>query len=255
MRITLRDRTGRQPDREVEGVGVQKIHRVAGNFAVGFAGNIDAGFRMVAGLEQAIRETVPPDHGLNEPGRFLHLWARRVRFVWKNRLPDNEKQGGCDLLAVIARPPVNNGLTWPTDGWIMRHPDFKPERIPRREARSIGSGEHVDEYARELEKLGGEFMQLQTFEVAAWQETGGVLFPIALVLTDLIQKHEQPGISPHLHLCSVRWGQIEIATNDRDTFSEGQPVPDLRMPTVARNPTEWQALKRDHGLADLLAIA
>jgi hypothetical protein len=126
-RITLRDPTGRLPDREIE--GVQKVHAISGNIAIGFAGNIDTGLKMVGDARWNIAQAIPPDTMLEQPTRFLLHWRRRLRWAWA-RLSERERAGDCALLWLGALPSIApTGMT-PTVGWIVRSPDFEPEHIP-----------------------------------------------------------------------------------------------------------------------------
>jgi hypothetical protein len=254
VRVTLSNPDRQRPDRELQGGGVQKIHAVSGNIAVGFAGNVDTGMLMVGDMARCIRLAIPPGTLLTEPSRFLLKWARRALHHWEHSLDARARSGGCDLLAIAALPrrvpevPINA-----TVGWIMRSPRFDPERIPNRTARSIGSGEHVPEYAAELEALGRDFGNLVTFDTMYFDAIGGPVTPIAVALADAIEKRAAPGISPHLVVCSVRFGEIAFGTNDVEGLSPG--APSRTMPPIATTWAEWQSLKRQRGLADRLAVA
>jgi hypothetical protein len=219
---------------------------------MGFAGNIDTGLKMIGDARWNIGQAIPRNTMLEQPSRFLLHWRRRLRWAWANRLSDRERAGDCALLWMGALPTiVPSGLT-PTVGWIVRSPDFELERIPNRTARSIGSGSHVAEYAAELEALTDEYGDLLRWEVGPWPQLGGAAMPITLAVSEAIERHAAPGISPHLVVCSVRWGAIEIGTNDRLGFSPSGPA--RVMPPIARNWAEWQTFKQQHGLADLLAL-
>jgi hypothetical protein len=248
VRVTLVNPETHRPVREFE--GVRKIYPVAPNIAIGFAGNIDAGFRMVGDLEWNLRNAVPAGHALEQPSRFLFAWRRRARWGWRERIDAAEKAGGCSLLVIGALPP--NGPFVPTVGYILRAPEFEAERIPPRHAASIGSGAHVAEYAAELERLGAEWFELAQFDIAGFEGMGGPLTPMAASLSETIEEHLEPGISPHLHLCSVRFGEIQFGTNDVVGLSRG--APNRTMPPVADSYAEWQAFKVQHGFGDLLAL-
>jgi hypothetical protein len=253
VRITIRDPSGRRPDREIE--GVQKIHQIDHNIVVGFAGNIDAGFGMVMNMARSISLSIPKGTLLTEPSKFLFKWARRARHAWAHSVPASEKEGGCALLAIVAPRPPSDTPSRPTKGWTMRSPDFQPERIAPRTAGSIGSGAHVPAYAAELERLGEEFFNLSTFEIQAFEGMGGPLTPIMAVLSETIEQHEAPGVSPHLVACSVRWGDIRWTTNDQVLLRDDGNQVVRQMPPIVQTLQQWRQFKRSHGLADLLALA
>jgi hypothetical protein len=248
VRITLRDRQGRVPDREIE--GVRKIHEISPNIAMGFAGNVDTGFKMVGDLRATVAASIPPNTMLTEPSRFLLKWARRTRHAWR-LLDAAERVGGCELVAIAALPPV--GPTTPTAGWILRAPQFEPERILHRRAASIGSGAHVNEYASGLERIEDDFPGLLAFVVSGFAGIGGPLLPLAVVISEVIEGHEAPGISPHLIICSVRFGAVELSTNDVQGMSPN--ATSRTMPPIAHTFSDWQVFKADHGLADAVAVA
>lgn len=250
VRITLHDRTGSTPDREVE--GVQKIHAIAPNIAMGFAGNVDTGMLMVGDMARSVRLSIPEGTMLTQPSRHLLHWRRRARWAWQNRLSDRDRAGGCALLWIGALPP--NGPFGPTVGWILRAPEFQLERIPSRTAQAIGSGEHVPEYAAELEALAEDVPSLFQFEVQGFDAVGGPAVAITTVITEALDQHRVPGISPHLVICTVRWGEVGFATNDRVMYRADEEPEVRAMPPIARTWDEWQAFKEEHGLADLLAV-
>ena len=250
VRITLRDPSGARPDREVD--GVRKIYPVAPNIAMGFAGNIDTGLRLVNDFGAMMQRSVPPGHVTYEPSRAILGWARYARYHWTKTLTSRERAGGCALAIVAALP--HTGPFTPTVGYTLRAPDFRPEPIPRGRAVSIGSGSQVDAYVAELEKLATDDFELAQFETMYWDHTGGAGMAVSISISDAIEKHMAPGISPHLYICSVRCGTIEIGTNDRIALTPG--VESRVMPAVAESLAEWQEWKDEHGLAaELVGLA
>jgi hypothetical protein len=247
VRVTLVDRVTGRSLREFE--GVQKVYPVAANMAMGFAGNIDAGLTLVGDLTRNVAHVVPEGHAFDQPSRFLFAWRRRARWAWREVFDETLRAGGCSLLWIGALPH-DGGPFQPTVGYVLRAPGFEPERIAPRTAEAIGSGAHIREYAAELVRLGEEWFELAQFEVAGLNEGGGVLIPMATIISELIEERLPSGISPHLHLCSVRFGEVSIGTNDVRGFGR----PDRTMPLVAETYAQWQAMKEEQGIADLLAV-
>ena len=203
---------------------------------------------MVGDVQAFVRNSIPAGYATYEPSRLIFKWLRRARHHWRHTVPAEERVGGCSLLFIVATP---SRVLNPTFGYFVHAPAFEPEPIPGRTARSIGSGAHVEEYAAELERLGEEWLDLLQFDFKPFP--GGPLIPIALALSEVIEKHSRPGVSPHLHLCSVRFGEVVIATNDIEGLSPG--APSRTMPAVAETYEEWCALKDRLRLAQLVAVA
>lgn len=247
VRITLRDPSGKRPDEERE--GVRKVYPVAPNIAMGFAGNIDAGLKLVSDFAVMMRRSVPDGHVTYEPSRAIFKWARRARHHWANTMPNKERDGGCALIFVAALTPT--GPFTRTVGYTLHAPDFTPNPIPAGKARSIGSGAHVPEYISELEKLAADDFELVQFETMYWDHTGGAGMAVSVAVSEAIDKHTVPGISPHLHICSVRFGAVEIGTNDREALTPG--VESRIMPPVVESWNEWLEWKEEHGVAGVLA--
>jgi hypothetical protein len=64
------------------------------------------------------------------------------------------------------------------------------------------------------------------------------------VIQQTIEKNPDPAVSPHVHVCTVRRGAIEITTSDHNrTWSSGE-VTEWRMPPVATTWSEFDTLTR-----------
>jgi hypothetical protein len=241
VRITVRYADGRQ--REIE--GVRKVYSVAPNIAMGFAGNIDAGFRMVSDFAVFIGNSVPPGHMTYEPSRAIFCWLRRARYHWATTLTKHQTEGGCELIFMAALP--TNGPLASTAGYIARAPGFEPHPIEAGTAVSIGLGSQIPEYAAALVALAVD-PELMQFETMYWDHVGGAGMAVSAAISDAIDERAVPGISPHLHICSVRFGQIEIGTNDRIALTPG--VASRVMPAVVEGWEEWSGWKKAQRLAD-----
>jgi hypothetical protein len=67
---------------------------------------------------------------------------------------------------------------------------------------------------------------------------GGTLTILGVELTQLIEDHKPSNISPHLHLCFVTRGGLDIYPNNYTRHaSASAPRVDFRMPKVA---TTWE---------------
>jgi hypothetical protein len=214
VRISVRHADGR----EAEYDGVQKVFGVAPNIAVGFAGNIDTAFKMIGDFAEFMRASVPDGYVTYQPSRAIFKWARRARFGWTNWLSGPERRGSCSLIFIAALQPA--GPFTPTVGYVVREPAFTPHPIPPGHARSIGSGSQIAAYTAAIEDLAGdrEILQFETFH---WDAIGGAGLAVGLAVSDAIDSATVSGISPHLHICSVRYGEVRISTNDREALTPG----------------------------------
>jgi hypothetical protein len=246
VRVTLRFGNGAIEERE----GVRKIHAVAPNIAIGFAGGVDIGLKMVGDFKAYIARSVPPGYMTYEPSRAFMKWSRRIRHHWEATVPESDKQGGCQLVVVAALP--STGPFTKTVAYVLEEPDFELQPIPAMTAVSIGSGSMVGEYRSALEGLANDH-ELFQFETMYWDHIGGAGMAVSMAIDDAINARPVRGISPHLHICSVRWGAIEIGTNDRHALTPG--VPSRVMPPVAESWKEWLEWKNANGLAEAGSFA
>jgi len=216
--------------RRREGESVQKIHTLTNNIAIGFAGNIDTALRMIGDASRYIGS--PAGMMPEQPSRYLFAWARRARWIWHNHLGDRERSSGVAFMWMGALPTQAPGIVGVTMAWIVRSPDFEPVRIPTRSAWSIGSGAHIEQYVDELYALEDNFPNIIQFEAGPWVQLLGAALPIFVSISDVIERHMQPGISPHLVICSVQWGRVDFTTNDREALTPG--APSRQMPPIAQ---------------------
>lgn len=246
IRISLQYADGRTAECE----GVQKIYAVSQSIGAGFAGNIETGFRMIGDMGGMLARSVLPGTLTTEPSRFIAKWSGRARHHWANTLTPHDREGCCELLVVAALPQP--GPFARTVAYTLRAPTFEPQRIPDRTAASIGSGGDVPEYRAEVERLADDFKELIQFDTMYWPH--GPAPMVAIGLSDAIEAEMAPGISPHLHICSVRFGEVTVFSNDRQALTPG--AQSRVMPPVAAGWQGWQEWKRRHGLpASAVAVA
>ena len=231
--------------------GILKIHQVGRWLAVGFAGNVEAGFMMVDDLRHYLSEV--PDEAMVRPGFITWHWARRVRYAYR-RLPERLRRGGCELLLVGASPPEKSPFSI-THGYILRAPEFGLEIIPPQKARSIGSGSKVPEYVAALEGLFAtrrdafEIMQFET------HRTGGSLWALSMSVSDAIEQKREASVSEHLVLCFVRAGEVLWTNNDREVLTPGTAIASRTMPPIATNLADFRVLAGEHRFAAADAVA
>lgn len=222
--------------------GVQKIHEVAPNILMGFAGSIYLGFKCVADFSKFV--------GPNPTRRFVHLdgaladWSEDLRAAWRNsrQVPPEEAKSGCQLLFLSVHPTENVGgmSSWPvTSGLVVRAPDFDIEEIRAKEVRSIGSGSQRPEYLEELEGLASRWVDVANFASAPVGGLGHLL--VASTLQDALQRTPLQGVGASLHTGSVtRDGGVHVSA--LQVWGLGSGIPSLTMPPVARTWNEFLSM-------------
>ena len=215
--------------------GVQKVHPVAQNLAVAFAGSVVAGFRLTADLAHSLSAIESGD--VWSPARVATWWPRRLRAAWAS-LPPSERAGGCDLLLAGAWPAT--GPFSHSDGYRFTAPDFALQRLPRAEASSIGSGAAVGVYQDMIETFADDWSQLAQFSLQPFP--GGPAGPMSAVLGELIANNPEATVSTQLVFCL-------IGADKSSVYTVTSPRPELTTPPLAATLSEFQEFCRERGLA------
>jgi hypothetical protein len=172
-------------------------------------------------------------------------WYRRARRFFRQAGEDVKRLGSAVmLLGVSARQHIGLPGAALTTVAIMRSPDFVPQFLTPGTVDSIGCGALVAAYAKTLRDF--------TTEPFFWQAE--LMYPgansygrmLRHVIQQKIENHPEASVSPHLHLCIVRRGAVDITTSDHDTalYPSGQLV-EWRMPRIATTWTEFETMTRE----------
>ena len=218
--------------------GVQKVHPVAQNLAVAFAGSVVAGFTLVEDLARSL-SGIEPGH-VWSPAPFANQWQRRLRGIW-GQLPRNVRDAGCKLLLVGARPATGTPFALAhSDAYRFAAPDFELVRLPRGQATSIGSGAEVAAYRDMIETFADEWHELAQFALQPFP--GGPGGPMSVVLGELIRDNPELTVSTQLVFCLVgaRATTVHTVTS---------PRPELTTPPLADTLSDFHELCRRHSLA------
>lgn len=235
IRVTWRD--GRPPLD-----CLQKIYPVGRFIAAGFAGSVEFGFWAINDLRRYLYADDP--QGAWIPGWVAFHWYRRARRVFAHA-PESIKQLGAQLTLLGVSPNVDVGIP----GWarstvaVMRSPDFVPRILKPEAVESIGSGALVDLYVDMLRKLGGN-RSLWQMEVGA---PGGYAYAVQHSVQRTIEQHPEATVSPHVHWCVVRRGEIRIGTSDHSRISASGERTEWKMPPVATTWRQFQAMVQAAG--------
>jgi hypothetical protein len=212
---------------------LQKIYPVGRFVALGFSGSVQIGFAMVDRLADLL-VTAPGEAWDTEI--VAQWWPEQARLVFDG-FPEKARNGKSSLMMLSVHPNRDNGAFPLPFAHIFRSPNFNPIPIRTNDAASIGSGTQVDACRETLERLcNDEEHRLELMQMA--QVKDGILQVLGLDFAQLLEKAQPKGISPHMHLCAVRRGEIAIAPNDYTRFEDSGPVA-FTMPKVA---TSWLGL-------------
>lgn len=217
---------------------VQKIYPVGADIAAAFAGSVRLGFDFIEDLRICLGHLEDPSRAW-KPRAVATLWHRRARRLY-GKAPDSVKKLSAQIMLLGVSPREHIGLPGLALATvaIMRSPQFIPRLLQTATIDSIGSGGDVTVYADMLRRI--------STEPSLWQAE--MSFPGAYgkmvrhVLQQTIEKNPDPGVSPHVHLCTVRRGEIEITTSDYDRSWSSGKVTEWRMPPVATTWAEFETM-------------
>lgn len=211
--------------------------------AVGFAGSVKIGFRMISELKGLIRE-----RELWTQEEIADLCSKRSCEIFQNSLTQ-EKECGCALM-LIGVLPTETTQRFP--GWSLpnqpprfvpkpfvccfRNEKFEPEFAYDGEVASIGCGSSVEAYKKLLGNLSDQPSNPSFLRRA--READSVKLWLWFNVTSKSVEAPQPGISPHFHVCTAFADSVEIVGG----HSIGP------MPKVATSFEEFEQMANDFGL-------
>lgn len=230
---------------------LQKIYPVGRYIAAGFAGSVKFGFWAVSDLQRLLYVGDPRMAWV--PGKVVFKWYRHARRAFKYA-PDSVKDLGAQLMLVGVSPTADLGIRGyarPTVA-ILRAPDFFPCLLKINAVEAIGSGATIGIYVRAVESLNSDSNPLLKAEVGM---RGGYAIAIMHVIRMTIQDHPEATVSPHVHVCLVRRGEIRISNSDTTVYPRNGPPIKIRMPPVATTWPEFERLCQDAGADAIAATA
>jgi hypothetical protein len=115
--------------------------------------------------------------------------------------------------------------------YSFSHPKFEPVQAKPYAVLSIGSGSDVLPYLKLLERYSKD-PKFRTLLMRGESMPGGMATVLGSSVTTVIKRNPEPGISQHLHLCTVKPGAVQIWPNDHshtgrwEAYSLGPPDKD-----------------------------
>jgi hypothetical protein len=105
---------------------LQKIYPIAESIALGFAGSVAIGFRMVQVMKAWLQKDTPNTAWL--PLEALEIWPQIARDVFASA-PAEEQALHCHLIVLSADPQATNGMGPTTYAHILESPNFQVVQI------------------------------------------------------------------------------------------------------------------------------
>jgi hypothetical protein len=200
------------PDSRQERDCLQKIYSVGQDLAAGFAGSVEIGFAMIGSLQKALKLE---DQSLAwNPKSVAEQWTSHARRIF-SRYPATQQQLGSQLI-LIGATPTENVLSAPamrTCVYSFSGPEFEPVLARPHEVLSIGSGSNVRPYRRLLERYSSDH-EFRNMLLMGESMAGGAATMLGSYVTNVVRDNPRPGVSPHLHLCIVRSGEVRVWPNN-----------------------------------------
>jgi hypothetical protein len=229
IRVTFADRS--------ESDCLQKIYPISDFVAAGFAGSVRIGFSMIDALTSRLSGL--PTGCAWVPDDVANDASALAKEVFEQSEP-SEQTAHSHLMLLGVHPTEDVGIPGyaRTSIHILKSPDFVPEQRFG-EVVSIGSGAGVAEYNEVLAGFSSDTLSLMRGEMMG---AGMGFMPLSIMMQKITGMHPTPGISQHTHICIVRRGAVQIATNDGDRYlSSGEKV-EFRMPQTAKSWEEFNGL-------------
>jgi ATP-dependent protease HslVU (ClpYQ) peptidase subunit len=216
---------------------LQKVHALDHNVLGGFAGDVYAGFALLSALQRFIHQ-----HEAAVPIESVFDAVPRIARETFARL-DAPNQSGSALLIAGASPQDNALYGSRPELARFRDPNFDAEEIAMSDWAAIGSGSEVEAYRLELQSaMSDEARSLLAMEA---NNPGGFLNTMTIpIISNVFDMPSVPGIAKHFHVGTVFADRCWIRTSDREHFPADGPPQQIRMPPVATNWSELQALLR-----------
>ena len=232
---------------------LRKVYQVAPFLLAGFSGSVRMGFRLLDDLVQYL--SPDPEPGESWMPRWVALkWYRRARRLFAGA-PEAEQELGSSILLLGVRPRDSSGCIIGGRPDVVRFSSrvgFKPEFVPLGHATSIGSGNNVELYMRELTALQANPLVMMQGEVGS---PGGYGRAWAGCLARTLRANQEPGVSQYLHFFRVWRDRIELGPLDLSRITADGVSADFPMPDVVNGWPAFEEYSRNVRLSAAAARA
>lgn len=226
---------------------IRKAYPVGNYMAVGFAGSVAIGFRMVNDLAWKLRRRPERPNAVCLPFVVAEAWAQHAKAIYEQAHQPEQMLGSRILM--VALDPQGSGVR------LIRldSPSFIPQ-FARQGLRtcSIGSGAKDRRYMRVVRPhadMRGTPAQFLQGGIGLW----------AGVLADAVgqesAQHPRKDVGRHFHVLTVEQAGFTLHTSGRKSFVDWQDEPiDLDpMPVVADDYLKFKEMAEAEGFASAAA--
>ena len=206
---------------------LQKIYPVGKDLALGFAGSVRIGFRMLRKLRRLLRKSEAWT-----PEGIAEWWPHCAREAFQTSRAE-EKGLKCELILVGIHPteeimqwagsftllrlnnaPMNRSKPLPLvpKSFVYRFrswEEFEPKIASDGEVVAIGCGSAVEPYKKLLAELSASLGD------SGWaSDEKGIGLGLWFNMTNQVKDFPERGISAHFHVCTVSRGLVEIVSGN-----------------------------------------
>lgn len=232
----------------VPGIGefdcLQKIYRIAGNMALGFAGSVKIGLEVVTQISIALNveeknQQWNPFHIADN----FNVGTKKIFNKYAQKLPNPETH----FLLFSAHPTRDDGAAPWARCYVhrFRSPEFEPEIAQQSAIVSIGSGSHINKYKEALQTLGEDtgVFQLET------GIPGGSGLGLMMSLINILEKFPVQGISQYLQTVLVGRNSVRISNNF--AFIKNVNGEKRGIPPITQNINDLERFLKNRGVSSI----
>ncbi len=226
---------------------LQKIYRIAGNMALGFAGNVQIGLEVVAKITTGLN--IEEYNKLWNPYYIADFFNVGTKQIY-NKFTQETDHPETHFLLFSAHPTMNDGAAPWARCYVhkFRSPGFEPELIKQSDIVSIGSGSDIEQYKLSLQNLENN-TEVYQLEVGV---SGGSGLGLMTSLTNTLESFPKPHISQYLQTILVGRESVRISNNfalvkDRSGEKTGYPQ-------LAQNWEDLNKILQKKGISSIHAV-